>query len=892
MARLTGRASKKSTGQYTRAETIQSLEQVAASYGIKIKEKKDSLFKRTMDIISRPLYASANVAEAAFKNFDADITNDQNILQEAWNGFSGKEKTTYSDVLKTVGIENKYAKGIIGFALDVALDPSTYFGGAIVKGAGKVAGKTLSTAGKVGKAVGLGEPIKVLEDTSRTLKDGLGKLFVSGYGEEAAKTGAFQGMKITDSLFLETNKLGIKKQEVLDKYVEKFGNRLNKYKSEDVIAAGKILWDNNQIENSIRNGAKGLKYITTDNKLYNEILEKLKTSGSEIGDLAVEMGLPKEKVREWYFAAIKDLSKPGEAGIKALTTSGQKYFQKNKGVLKYDDVIQQPVEALARRELEMTRDLHNQTAMLDIIDSFGHTKESYKKLLKSAPDEAAKYVPVMKNRKSAIGFYKTLDSNGKQVLAVGKPTILGYLKKTDLDVVDNWMNPENKTIDLLAKSTGYDKFTNFFKGAVTSLFPAFHVRNMLSGHVQNYSVLGASAFDPRNISTGLALSSSKINKGLNFAGFKGTTQELRQKLLERFKGATRYVADLGDFVEETIDGTIKFKSNFNPMQLGRNLGGWIEFNQKANATTAALRQGKTLEEAMNLAEKAGFNYAKITPFEAKVMRRLIPFYTFARKNAELQLRTAIKNPERILNQVKFANGLSNIFGGDKPTEEELAGIPPWALDGLGFKLEDGKYVSKFGFPIEDFISRINDPIKSSLTSLNPMIKFPLEAQTGYDLFRGRQIVDINQSDKMLYDLISNEKTPQWLKDVFSVTSYEGKDGKTKYTADSKALHLLRNLPTSRLQSTLSKVLDGDMDKVNKYLAFFSGMRIEDIDQELQANFREKDLMKAYQDELKRRGLGFDWNMFLLNNEKLDPDIKSDVKAIEKEAREANKLKTE
>ena len=102
----------------------------------KVKKKKPSLFRRTIDLISRPLYASAGTAKALVKG--------ENPFKEAWKGFKGEEKETYSDVLAEMGVKNKFIKGGLGFVLDVALDPTTYFGGTAVKYGLKGVGKYAS----------------------------------------------------------------------------------------------------------------------------------------------------------------------------------------------------------------------------------------------------------------------------------------------------------------------------------------------------------------------------------------------------------------------------------------------------------------------------------------------------------------------------------------------------------------------------------------------------------------------------------------------------------------------------------------------------------------------------------------------------------------------------
>ena len=131
---------------------------------------------------------------------------------------------------------------------------------------------------------------------------------------------------------------------------------------------------------------------------------------------------------------------------------------------------------------------------------------------------------------------------------------------------------------------------------------------------------------------------------------------------------------------------------------------------------AALRKGHSLDEAVKLAEKAGFDYSKITPFEARFLRRLIPFYTFTRKNLELQAKTLKDNPERILNIAKTTNTLGDIFGG-KMTQEDMEGLPPWARSAFGFKLgeKDGKmqYLTSFGTPVEAALQTLERPGKTT-----------------------------------------------------------------------------------------------------------------------------------------------------------------------------------
>ena len=1075
--------------------TFQYYDNLAKQHGVPEPEvKKPSLFRRTIDILQRPNYAVAGFAGAFTERGKAA---GENPLQEAWDGFTGREKETFSDVLGDVGVENKYAKGIAGFALDVVLDPTTWFGGAFVKAGAKVAKVGLKAGAATGKAVGLGRQIRAIETTASDIGTALKRGFQRGFGTSTKLTklkgvsdDALGNYKVTEKGVFERSineageevfekKVGIVENGVIkdlkgkkeigsfesvvggiqkyfskaigkpedyDEILGETGDLFKGYDQKTLDSAFDIMAYNTKLESGVLKGAgkiddivyrgqpKDFKFrravsdvssedniligkgvFTTTNKdiaktygenisafkkptkrildisnanekdlrkimpdsffeerrlgglihrpddtftstyktykeavkngdikdaediLMNNIIEKF-TGGkgveelvsggsSEIGKLksardAAAKFLQKKgynvikhqggiraggkKLHDVYIAlsdealqpiskTAKQLYKSGEgevaAVVKLMKELGQKtgkqlaeakgikgkewyipLVDKNKlkqikkyndryeilgdnlakelkGVVPEKDLLRDPVELYSRARFELTHDVLRQETMANMIEAFGKKAGAF---TSEAEARAAGFKPIFRN-----GSEELVGMTGDKKAS----KLLGYLQNTDAKFVDNSLFPEFKTVDMLAKASGYDKFTSVFKELVTAWFPAFHVRNMFSGYVQNYSVLGARAFDPTTIPQGITVMSKKLTEKAGLDGVAGHTfGEIRDALIDKFGYSSRYVVDI-DNITSTIEAGTKFKklAKLHP----RRAGNWIEMNQKANATIGALKQGKSLDEALNLAEKAGFDYSKITQFESKIMKRAIPFYTFARKNAALQASTFTKHPERILNQVKFTNMLSNVFGGGKPTEEDLDGVPPWALNAMGFKVQDGKYISKFGLPMEEFVERIANPVKTTLTSLNPLMKYPLEAKTGFDFFRERQIKDITSVKSLTAEILTHEKTPKWLKDAFHVTSYVGKDGKKRYNADPENLHKLRNLPTSRFQSTADKMFEDGITNVTpaKIVSFLIGAQLYDIDQELQANFAEKDLIKAYQEELQSRGIIYDYSMF-------------------------------
>lgn len=106
--------------------------------------------ERTMDVLSRFNYASANATQSMldnaqenrgenyFSRLGSDFGNIPEALSAGWEGFTGREKTTFADPLKDRfkelhGVNNltggqKFRLGTAGFIFDVALDPTTYIG--------------------------------------------------------------------------------------------------------------------------------------------------------------------------------------------------------------------------------------------------------------------------------------------------------------------------------------------------------------------------------------------------------------------------------------------------------------------------------------------------------------------------------------------------------------------------------------------------------------------------------------------------------------------------------------------------------------------------------------------------------------------------------------------
>lgn len=615
-----------------------------------------------------------------------------------------------------------------------------------------------------------------------------------------------------------------------------------------------------------------------------------------------------------YFPSLKNETTKIAAfleGTSGLRQGSKGYKKKFNDLLKDEELVRNPAEAYAKREYEMLRDRIISQTQKDIVRDSGLAYNAFKNT-----DEAAK------------AGYSLIKENGMY----GKP--VGWIKNADKEFVDSITasGPLEKGWDELARVTGYDAVQSLFKRSVTSPFAAFHVRNYLSGHMQNFEVLGAAALRPRNLADGhrmaLALAKPEKAKGMTVAlrGGKKVPMELAMKPFEkRFGSSSQYIADIADAtgvddpswlgkimgdtgqmvkqgpaitrklgakveqLGESIGGktgrvtskvgeAVKDVKSLNPLNAenpvfrgGRAVGNFIETQQKATAYLTALRKGKSVDEALELATRAGFDYRALTKFESKVMRRLVPFYSFTRKNAVLQLRTLGESPERI-NQIMAS--LNNF--GDRPDASERRALPDYMQGQFATKLPDTEagrkqYMSGYGTPIEAFADTL-DTRRNFFAQkggmLGPVPKLGVELATGKDLFRQKDIKDVFDAEeyRMMPDTVKKwmnlrERQEPIRKMVNGKWKETGKT-RTVYAADPERLHLIRQLPTSRLVNTISKAMDKDVSTGVKLVTFFTGLKPQQIDLDAVARATDKERRRQLQDLLERYGAGYTAERFV------------------------------
>ncbi len=756
----------------------------------------------------------------------------------------GGNQRTFKDVVEKEGIENGIAKFGLGFVGDVLLDPTTYFGGTIakglVKGAGAVTKTGINTLAKVAPETAQG-----LKTAGTGLSDAFGSAFKFGYKSQKGATS-----DIATFLSKEQQaKLGLASSNLA-----RLGTGvLTKSQQEELalkLVAGK------RAEFTAREAGTIAPAVTSTDPLIQKTIEEQSKRSAKF---ASQLDL--QNPYETYFPFIKkdkldDFIK--KTSSSSLRVGSEGYKKEFKNLLTNDALELDPAKAFFTSEAQQVTDRMTRDFLGGFVSKYGKGLNEFKSV-----DEAR-----------ALG-YEIIKEKG----IFGKE--LGYLPKWDAKLIRDSLDPGFQTINMLAKATGFDAVTSLFKRSVTGIFAPFHVRNYMSGHIQNFEVLGIDALNPKN-----------INAGQKVAFLMGKGKKLPKELektfkpfIDRFSGDTFYNADFENALKsgndlKTIGATLskeRLKTTIKtlglgqeaiPFKVGRAVGQFIEHSQKATAYITALSQGKTVQEALDLATKAGFDYRQLTAFESQIMRRIVPFYSFARKNIALQLQTLGENPQRI-NQILafFGNNPLALFGlkeGTPLTDEEKKNLPSFLREAIGIKLEDtpeglSQFISSFGTPIEAFAQLFgSNPVLRGISMMNPIIKAPIEIGIGKDSFRQRDLKDV-------YDAKEYELAPQVVKDLLDITPVKrdifkkGGDGKLhkvgskiQYVADPVKLLIARSLFTSRGVSYLDQVFNGDTQGLVKFIKTTTGFKAQTQDLQMNKSINETNKKRELEDLLTKR----------------------------------------
>ena len=329
------------------------------------------------------------------------------------------------------------------------------------------------------------------------------------------------------------------------------------------------------------------------------------------------------------------------------------------------------------------------------------------------------------------------------------------------------------------------KFLKFTAGATRwwkmwslGLRPAYHARNVVGNLWNAYNIGG---MDPVSGTRWFAKAGKIQNQAVRGKGFSGkvrvgkeeyTTEDMWKMAMEDG------VLNHGQYGADVTRGIERFALDDAPRGAMQSLSEWVTPSTKNRLLKGGFATGRALENNTRLAlymntlaktgsrtkaranvKKSLFDYGDLSPFEQDVMKRMIPFYTWSRKNIPAQIEALIKNPQRA---VKVDHLIDNIqYGIDTPNLEEvndfISNRNPVFLDKY-FDNDDVHDVITLmnWLPLTD-PDRLLDwkpvregkmagsgvPFPSLLAEMtNPYIKSVFEAMVNYDIYRRRDIQDL------------------------------------------------------------------------------------------------------------------------------------------------------
>lgn len=560
---------------------------------------------------------------------------------------------------------------------------------------------------------------------------------------------------------------------------------------------------------------------------------------------------------------------------------------KNSGMEGFDDNF---FTAHTARILENTQAETSSYMVKEMVRNMGDT---------SAAAKAAGWVPMdLKGVKDEIAKqFQLRGADGAEVLF--HPAVAARASK----LVTSMTNDEATSAVL----KGYDSLQNYWKAAVTSIFPSFHGRNAFSNVLQSFMDIGYHALNPaihgvaadmayknhqadtlavKMLGDGPAADAAKdeYNTLMNSNYFKDiygahyTYGEMRQMVKNNGVAFTSRSgtdsADLlagkgaGDhllFPESELAGKVTkaVKTTLNPLSdknalfnTGRKVGSALEDHSRLVHFVATLKGTGDASLAAKRTKQFLFDYNNMTNFERNVMRRLLPFYSYTRKNLEMQARGLLQTPGRTASIAQGLNTLGEVISGSNQlSQQEQDALPDWIKSGINILTakngENVTILSSLGTPLEQPFQALQ--ANQLLGSLSPLIRVPVEQMSGYSFYQGKPLSEVTNAT-------AYANAPQFIKQLIGYTVVNGhrSDGTPltlNVSLNPSMMNLLNNLPpTARVLSAMKQVNAVDVSSQAKIMQQILGVKPYSFDLVQEQAKRQKELASQLQSLLTNAGV--------------------------------------
>lgn len=780
-----------------------------------------------LDIFNRPGYGIARGIENIFRSQQGlePFNPIGEALKTTFGGAFGlpePRRITGSSLLQEMGAPEGIGTNIAGFGLDVLKDPLTYVPvGLIPKAVGAVAKAAKVIPGVEGTA-------KVAGKALAPVGEMLGEAFVPRYmlAKYGSQELASKGGELETAMRVAKEVSAAAVREV----TKAAGMRKMHWEAlPDLYQGTRTAASANLTPDDIQRIQKG---VAATHKLLDTNRAADRSVMSGLHDFNSEIYLPGVVDQ----AALGKLQKGAPGGV----TKGLGPFEKPK-------VFETIAEGKAAGVPYLREDL-----ALELRLEWSQRAQAYHKFVNALPsfaDEAGNPIAVaVKKGADAPEGYTFLDARRGGPLSLAVPTEAGGTKLLTvaenlavrnelLPHMERYLNTLNGRGDGAATLINwYDTALGIWKGSVTSLFPAFVLRNAYGNMFLSW-IAGMNIFQIPFYHA-KATAAHMGREGVAGAGASAMSYKalIDAERAGGMMGVGMFGADIAPVFERT------------PGVIGKAMKGVrignaaVEDISRTAHVMWRLDQGDTMAQALASAKKFLFSYApeEFSQFENQVGRRLIPFYAWMRNNIPLQLEQLVNNPGKYSRLGNAYNSLEDRDFTDKERQLMYAQAP-YMLERNHMvvgKDEQGRPKILLGvdLPIEDLNMFFGQTPKRILqllfASMSPILMAPVQAATGESFFTGRPIADqgVQNFYSKAYPILN--AAPQPLKDFlgFKVSAVPQDDGTTRYyyNADPEKMFWLTAV-LGRFYSTVGKLNDPNRAFGDKMANFLSGAKFTEMD---------------------------------------------------------------
>lgn len=306
----------------------------------------------------------------------------------------------------------------------------------------------------------------------------------------------------------------------------------------------------------------------------------------------------------------------------------------------------------------------------------------------------------------------------------------------------------------------WDRAMASWKVGVTSINPGYRVRNTLSD-VWNMYIAGVPAWAIpvyAKRADSLQRSANNIEKRLYEAVRAGVDPKLtakEQKVLRTmleahshgilsglFGGDVLRVAQLlnkGVYAKDALrDGKVLAAYT-------RMMGNWNRrWEDKGRLTHYLYRreyEKMGVADSADWVKKAHFDYSELSPTEQEKFKKILPFYTWTRKNLPYQMTQIVARPGKFATFPKVLNTADEIATEQDGEMAQPGLLPEWLGERMAFRVPGfgGNAMAMPLIGVTD-LTKLDNPL--SIVGMEaPWIKAPIEIATGKSLFTGQPITD-------------------------------------------------------------------------------------------------------------------------------------------------------